>query len=650
MAKKTTAKTGTKSTRAAGKATPAGSAKKPPQSASASSLSPSAAAPAATRTWTEQVYTERADCGSFTGSSAGKPAFVAGWALRYRDQGGLVFVDLRDRTGIVQIVFDRSDLGADFDRAPTIRAEYVLAVEGKVRKRAPDQINTKLPTGEIEILVTKYEIINAAKTVPFSLDEYGDVSEEHRLRYRYLDIRRGEMYLALARRSQLNQALRGALHEQGFIEVETPILNKSTPEGARDFLVPSRINPGQFYALPQSPQIFKQILMVGGVEKYYQIARCFRDEDLRADRQPEFTQLDLEMSFIDEELIMRTLEALWVRVLSEVFSIKIAVPVARITYHDAMERYGIDRPDLRFDMPLVDVADIVKDSEFNVFVQAIAKGGRAKALAVPGGATLSRKEIDDLTAWVGRDYGAKGLAWLKYEEGGLGSSIAKFFTPDQLTRIAERCGMRRGDIVFFAADREHTVNATLGNLRLNLARRFEKIPAGAWALVWVYEFPLFERDPDSGELHSVHHPFTAPVAEDLEILEDPARFQAEGDRIRSRAYDLVLNGTEIGGGSIRIHQPWVQQAVFNALGISPEEARDRFGFLLDALAYGAPPHGGAAFGLDRVLMLGLGRDSIRDVIAFPKTQKGACLMSGTPGPVDRNQLRELRIKSLDDAH
>ena len=612
-----------------------------------------AAAPGPARegaTWLESVFDERKPCGTFTGKSAGSPAKVAGWALRYRDQGGLVFVDLRDRTGLVQIVFDKSVLNAAFDLASTIRGEFVLAVEGKVRGRARDQINPKLPTGEIEILVSRFEIVNAAKTPPFNLDEYGDeASEEHRLRYRYLDIRRNEMYNALAMRSKMNQALRRALEEDGFIEVETPILGKSTPEGARDFLVPSRINPGQFYALPQSPQIFKQILMVGGVEKHYQIARCFRDEDLRADRQPEFTQLDLEMSFVDEELIMQTLERLWIRAFEEVFDIKIQSPLPRITYADAMEKYGNDRPDLRFDMPLRDVADIVEGSRFNVFVQAIKKGGRAKALAVPGGAQLSRKDIDDLTAWVGRDYGAKGLAWLKYEENGLHSTIAKFFTPEQLAAIAERCEMNKGDIVFFAADRAHIVNATLGNLRLAMGKRFDMIPADTWAMLWVYHFPLFERDPDTGELHSVHHPFTAPEDEDMAILTDPDRFQKEGDQIRSRAYDLVLNGTELGGGSVRIHQPDVQSAVFTALGISPEAAKDRFGFLLDALDFGAPPHGGAAFGLDRAMMLGLGRDSIRDVIAFPKTQKGADLMSGSPSGVDQAQLRELRIKSLDDS-
>lgn len=599
------------------------------------------------------LFRNRAYCGTISKSDDGNSVSISGWVFRYRDQGGLIFVDLRDRTGIVQLVFERSAMTDDklFDTAGEFRSEFVLAVEGYVRLRSPEAINEKIPTGEVEILVRDFEVLSRSRALPFALDEYGEVGEETRLRFRYLDMRRDEMHDSIITRSKLNQAIRRYLEKEGFVEVETPVLNKSTPEGARDFLVPSRLSPGKFYALPQSPQIFKQILMVGGFEKYYQIVKCFRDEDLRADRQPEFTQLDMEMSFIDEEMIMETLEHLWAAVFQEVFGVSLDMPVARITYHDAMELYGTDRPDLRFGMQLVDVADIAGQTDFQVFKNVLEgkNPGRVKALVVPGGAALSRKDIDDLTEWVGRDFGAKGLAWLKHEDDGLKSVISKFFTDGQLKELADKLKTKKGDIVFFGADKAHVVASTLGNLRLKLARKFNLIDESKPALVWVTDFPLFERDPQSGELYSVHHPFTAPNSEDLHILMDPETFKKEGEKIRSRAYDLVLNGSEIGGGSIRIHNPEIQSAVFRALKIEAEEAREKFGFLLEALEYGSPPHGGIAFGLDRVLMLMLGRESIRDVIAFPKTQKGLCLMSESPSTVESEQLRELRIKTLTDS-
>ena len=595
----------------------------------------------------EGIFAERVAALDVVGQNVGATVHLCGWALRYRDQGGLIFVDLRDRSGLVQIVFDRSLLGGAFDAAASIRHEFVLAVRGRLRKRTPDAVNPKLATGALEVLADEFFVLNSSKTPPFDLDEFGEVGEEHRLRYRYLDLRRTELRQAMVMRSHLNQAIRRHLEAEEFLEVETPVLNKSTPEGARDFLVPSRLNPGRFYALPQSPQLFKQILMVGGLEKYFQIVRCFRDEDLRADRQPEFTQLDMEFSFVNEDLIKRAMEKLWKAVFKEVLDLELTTPFPDMTYREAMETYGSDRPDLRFDLKLTDVADVVRESEFKVFRAAAEQGMPVRALRVPGGAALSRKDIDDLTAWVGRDFGAKGLAWMKHEEGGLHSSISKFFNEAQLNRLAEISGSAPGDIVFFAADAPHTVFATLGNLRLRMAERFHLIPKGTWSCTWIVDFPLFEQAPDTGVWHSVHHPFTAPQVADEAIVMDPTRFKTEAGAVRARAYDLVMNGLEVGGGSIRMHRQDVQLAVLERLGISPDQAHEKFGFLIDALGFGAPPHGGIAFGLDRLLMLMLGRESIRDVIAFPKTQKGHCLMSESPSAVEPEQLRDLRIRTLD---
>ncbi len=571
---------------------------------------------------------------------------LLGWVFRFRDQGGVIFVDLRDRYGIVQIVFEESHFKEDYKKASSIRNEYVLAIKGLVKKRSAETINPKLKTGNLEVYVKEFYILNTSKPLPFGLDEYSEVGEEVRLKYRYLDLRRSEMQNAIIIRSKMNHSIRRFLEKQNFLEIETPVLNKSTPEGARDFLVPSRLSAGKFYALPQSPQIFKQILMTSGFERYYQIVKCFRDEDLRADRQPEFTQLDIEMSFVNEEMIMNLMEDLWRNVIQENFGISLPDPFPRITYKDAMEFYGTDRPDLRFEMKLIDVQDIAEHSDFQVFKNALNKKGRVKALCVKGGGILSRKEIDDLTDWVKRDFRAGGLAWLKYEQDGLKSAISKFFSPQLLESLAKRCNAEVGDIIFFGADKEKIVNDTLGNLRIHLAKKLNVIKENQYACCWVVDFPLFEKNPETNQLESVHHPFTAPKEEDLEILYDDELFQKKGEQIYSRAYDMVINGIEVGGGSIRIHKEDLQLLIFKKLGIEEKEAREKFGFLLDALSFGTPPHGGIAFGIDRILTIFLGKESIRDVIAFPKTQKGMCLMSGTPSEVDIKQLQELRIRVI----
>ncbi len=594
--------------------------------------------------WLNHVYKTRSPLGLFSEKHANQKLFVTGWAMRYRDQGGCIFVDLRDRSGLLQLVFDLDKLGANFHLAESLRSEFVLAIEGTLRLRTKDNINSNIPTGKVELLVERFLILNISQTPSISLEDFDEVSEELGLKYRFLELRRKDMNESLQMRSKLNHELRNFLHNKGFTEVETPILNKATPEGARDFLVPSRLNSGRFYALPQSPQIFKQVLMVSGCEKYFQIAKCFRDEALRADRQPEFTQLDLEMSFVNPEIVMQTMEELWVEVFEKCFGIKMKTPIAKMTYFDAMERYGVDAPDLRYEMPLCDIAEFVPESDFQVFKNVLAEGGRIKALRVPNGAKLSRKEIEDLTAWVSNDYNAKGLAWVKHEAEGLHSVISKFFKPELLQKIAKHCKSEIGDIIFFGAGPENIVHATLGNLRKQLAKTFKMIPDNVWNFVWIYDFPLFVRDPQTQAIESAHNPFTAPLNDDLHLLMDKEIFEKSASLIRSQAYDLVLNGCEIGGGSIRINKSEIQEKVFEYLGLKKEQINEQFGFFLNALKYGAPPHGGIAFGLDRILMLCLKRESIREVIAFPKTQKGQCLFSEAPGTVEISQLRDLHIK------
>ncbi|MBL8032106.1 MAG: aspartate--tRNA ligase [Leptospiraceae bacterium] len=596
-------------------------------------------------------FSQRRECNSVAAADNGQKILVTGWVYRYRDQGGVLFVDLRDRSGVVQVVFDMAVDADLLKKADGLRGEDVICVVGKVRLRDKSAVNTKLKTGEIEILAESLEILSKAKPSPIPLDEHDDeASEELRLEYRFLDLRRKAMQESLRVRHEFIRTVRNFLDGEGFWEVETPILNKSTPEGARDFLVPSRLNAGEFYALPQSPQIFKQLLMVAGTERYYQIARCFRDEDLRKDRQPEFTQIDLEMSFVTKEMIMRLNQRLIAAACKSAFGITIDEEPQRMSYHDAMELYGNDKPDIRFGMTLTELGDWAPMTEFKVFKSA-AETGRLKALCVAGGSALSRKDIDDLTQWVMQDYKAKGLAWVKLTENGLESLITKFLPEAAQAELIKRTGAKVGDIIFFAGDRADVVFATLSALRLRLAEKLGMIP-DVYKALWVVDFPLFDWDYETNSLISVHHPFTAPVPEDAHIvLEAGASAELSSEqqqalrKVRSDAYDFVLNGVEIGGGSIRIHESRLQQAIFRLLKITDEEAQNRFGFLLRGLEFGAPPHGGIAFGVDRVLMLGLKRASIRDVMAFPKTQKGTCLMSGAPSLVDEKQLRELYLKS-----
>ena len=579
-------------------------------------------------------------CGDLNATTVDREVRLCGWAQRRRDHGGVIFIDLRDRSGLVQVVFD-PDRQEQFAVAESVRNEYVIQVTGRVRLRPEGTRNEELPTGEIEVLGLELEILNSAEPLPFQIDDT-DTTEAVRLRYRYLDLRSERMQQNLRLRHRVIRALRHYLDERDFVEIETPVLTRSTPEGARDYLVPSRVQPGQFFALPQSPQLFKQLLMVSGFERYYQVARCFRDEDLRADRQPEFTQLDIEMSFIDEDDIIGLMEKMIRLVFAEVLSIDLPETLPRLSYPEAMRRFGTDRPDLRIPLELVDIADLMDAVEFKVFAgPATTPGSRVAVLRVPGGSVLSRHQIDGYTDLV-RQYGAGGLAYIKVNEAsnvteGLQSPILKFIPEAVVRAVLDRCGAEDGDILFFGADREKVVNDALGALRVRLGHDLELVESG-WRPLWVVEFPLLEEDEEAGRWVSLHHPFTAPHPDDLlSMASDPGR-------VRSRAYDMVLNGTEIGGGSIRIHQSEVQQKVFTALGFDEAEAQSRFGFLLDALQYGAPPHGGIAFGIDRIISMVAGEDSIRDVIAFPKTQKASCLLTEAPGNVDLAQLHELGLR------
>ncbi len=578
-------------------------------------------------------------CGDVEQSLIGEEVSVCGWVHRRRDHGGVIFIDLRDREGLLQIVFDpdRPEIFADAER---IRGEFVLSVRGLVRERPEGTINPKMKTGHVEVLAHELEILNRSETPPFHHDE--EANEELRLTYRYLDLRREHMLGNLRLRHAVTRAMRDFLDADGFCDIETPMLTRATPEGARDYIVPSRTHPGKFFALPQSPQIFKQLLMMSGFDRYYQIVRCFRDEDLRADRQPEFTQLDIEMSFVDEDIVTNTMESLIRSVFKAVLDVDLADPFPRMSYAEAMQRYGSDKPDLRIDLELVEVADLMQDVEFKVFAgPAKDPAGRVAALCVPDGASLTRKEIDDYTSYVGR-YGAKGLAYIKVNDvaagrDGLQSPILKFLPDNAVEGILERTGAKDGDLIFFGADKARVVNDALGALRVRVGEDRGLVAEG-WAPLWVVDFPMFEEDPQTGRWQALHHPFTAPAVNDADALTaDPAN-------ALSRAYDMVLNGSEIGGGSVRIHDQAVQSAVFDLLQISREEADEKFGFLLRALQYGCPPHGGIAFGLDRIVMLMAGADSIRDVIAFPKTQSAHDPLTDAPGEVSAAQLKETGIR------
>ena len=578
------------------------------------------------------------NCNDLGTANVGETVTLMGWVLRRRDHGGVIFIDLRDRWGLTQVVFSPEYNAEVHAKAHNLRSEWVLAVRGKVSARPEGMTNPNLTTGAIEVMVDDLRILNVSQTPPFPLDEITEVSETLRLKYRYLDLRRPGMADNLILRHKASQAIRNYLNDNNFLEIETPVLTRSTPEGARDYLVPSRVNPGKFYALPQSPQLFKQLLMIAGMDRYYQIVKCFRDEDLRADRQPEFTQIDMELSFIDEEDIFRIMEGMISHLFKATKGIELTTPFPRIDYAEAMNRYGSDKPDTRFGLELIDLFDNVKECGFKVFRDVVEKGGMVKAINAKGCATFSRKDLDDLTAYVAQ-YGAKGLAWVKMKEDGEWQSpIAKFFTDEERAAMAKTLNAEPGDLLFFGADTPAIVHTALGELRLELARRLGLINKETFNFVWVTDFPLLEYDHEQRRHMAVHHPFTAPREEDMALLDtDPGK-------VRSRAYDLALNGTEIGGGSIRIHQPKVQATVFRALGISDEEAADKFDFLLKALEHGAPPHGGLAFGLDRLMMIIAGRDSIRDVIAFPKTQKATCPLTEAPSTVARKQLTELSLR------
>ena len=577
------------------------------------------------------------NCGELRKNDEGKEVQLAGWVSRRRDHGGLIFVDMRDRSGIVQIVFDAAEMGADFSKAETLRNEFVIGIRGKVRARSAETVNPKMATGEIEIVTSELRILNKAKTPPFYIQDGVDVDENVRLRYRYLDLRRPEMQQNIILRHRVTKIMRDYLDENGFLEIETPMLCRSTPEGARDFLVPSRLNAGQFYALPQSPQIFKQLLMVSGFEKYFQIVRCFRDEDLRADRQPEFTQLDIETSFLNQDDIITLMEGLIKKIFETTLDVKVETPFKRMSWQDAMDRFGTDKPDLRFGMELQDISEYVKGSDFKVFTSVLESGGQIKVIKVDGYANIPRKELDGLVEYV-KTYGAKGLAWIQYAEEGIKSPFKKFYSEETFEQIKQATGAKTGDLLLVVGDKASVVAQALGELRLEMARRRNLIDADKLCFLWVVDFPMFEYVEEDKRYKAMHHPFTSPREEDIEFL------LTEPEKVKANAYDIVLNGVEVGGGSLRIYQSDLQEKVFEAIGLTKEEARAKFGFLMDAFEYGTPPHGGIAFGLDRLVMLMAKRKSIRDVIAFPKTQSAIDPMSHAPSEVDEKQLRELHIR------
>ena len=576
-------------------------------------------------------------CGQMRPEHIGKEIVLCGWVHRRRDHGGLVFVDLRDREGIAQVVFSPDSFPDAHEKADALRAEYVLSVRGTVRRRPEGTENRNLPTGAVEVVASSIAILNESKPIPFALEDDTDVAENVRLRYRYLDHRRPSVQKAFHQRSLLARSTRDYFFENGFLEVETPVLTKSTPEGARDYLVPSRVSPGMFFALPQSPQLFKQILMIAGYDRYAQIVKCFRDEDLRADRQPEFTQIDVEMSFIDREDLFQMMEGLMARVFRDVLGVDVPLPFPRMGYREAMDRFGADKPDTRFGLEITDYTNELGDTGFRVFADIVGKGGVIRGITVPGAGVASRSELAALEE-VAKVGGARGLSWWKVSESGLASPIAKHFRSDQLEALLARSGARPGDLILVVADEYLIACDSLARLRLHIGEKAGLIDRSRHVFLWVTDFPLLEWDPEERRYVAMHHPFTAPLDEDLPLLDtDPGK-------ARAKAYDLVLNGAEIGGGSIRIHRRDVQSKMFELLSIGPEEASRKFGFLLEALEYGAPPHGGIAFGLDRLAMILTGAKSLRDVIAFPKTQKATCLMTDAPSPVDPKQLRELHIR------
>ena len=576
-------------------------------------------------------------CAELSAANAGETVTVMGWVQKQRNKGGIIFVDLRDRSGILQIIFEEEECGAEnFAKAEKLRSEFVVAIVGNVEKRA-GEANTSLATGEIEVRAKQLRILSEAQTPPFPIEEDSKTKEELRLKYRYLDLRRPDLQRNIMLRSKIATSIRAFLAGEGFLEIETPMLTKSTPEGARDYLVPSRVHPGSFYALPQSPQLFKQLLMCSGYDRYFQIARCFRDEDLRADRQPEFTQIDMELSFVDEEDVMDVNERLLHKLFKEVLDIEVSLPIQRMTWQEAMDRFGSDKPDLRFGMELCDVSEIVKGCGFGVFTGALENGGSVRGINAKGQGNMPRKKIDALVKFA-KDYGAKGLAYLAVnEDGSYKSSFAKFMTEEEMGRLVAAMNGEAGDLLLFAADKNKVVYDVLGNLRLEIARNLELLNKEEYKFVWITEFPEFEFSEEQGRYVAMHHPFTMPMEEDIVLL------KTNPEKVRARAYDIVLNGTELGGGSIRIHQNDVQEAMFEALGFTKEKAQEQFGFLLEAFKYGVPPHAGLAYGFDRLIMLMAKQDSIRDVIAFPKVKDASCLMTDAPDIVDEKQLKELYL-------